>query len=284
MDIMKKLFSLLAILSLEFISCSKDNPQDNPNAYVENGNYLGGGVLIDGVVWAPVNCGYDAEKYPYGLLYQFGRKYGQGYNDENYQDATYPIGNMLKMELLDNMEDGSLEANKDNFYYMQKSHYQSWYVINDASEVKGLKLWNSGTDSNPIKTKYDPCPDGWRVPTDKELQSLDPFLSSGNIDDKTSKSTKDSKGMFGIWFSGNKKYVNGMDNAIFLPAAGFRRGFSDGAGVCRGLRGYYASSKLDEDDVKKRNVHLCFDDIRETNLFVDLTHPSHGQSVRCVKE
>ncbi len=37
------------------------------------------GIEIDGVVWAPVNCGYHKDDYKYGKLYQWGRKYGQGY-------------------------------------------------------------------------------------------------------------------------------------------------------------------------------------------------------------
>ena len=36
----------------------------------EYGINQGAGVEIDGVVWAPVNCGYHATDYPYGKLYQ----------------------------------------------------------------------------------------------------------------------------------------------------------------------------------------------------------------------
>ena len=44
----------------------------------EYGVNHGKGVNIDGVIWAPVDCGYHAVNYPYGKLYQWGRKYGQG--------------------------------------------------------------------------------------------------------------------------------------------------------------------------------------------------------------
>ena len=30
--------------------------------------------------------------YPYGKLYRWGRKYGKGYEDGSYEDATYPSG------------------------------------------------------------------------------------------------------------------------------------------------------------------------------------------------
>ena len=32
-------------------------------------------------------------------------------------------------------------------------------------------MTNSGTESNPIKTDFDPCPSGWRVPTYIELHN-----------------------------------------------------------------------------------------------------------------
>ena len=77
----------LALLPAVFVSCEQMGSYYNPFAYVENGKYLGDGVLVGGVVWAPVNCGYDELRYPMGRLYQFGRKYGQGYNDDNVHDA-----------------------------------------------------------------------------------------------------------------------------------------------------------------------------------------------------
>ena len=50
----------------------------------EYGVNYGPGITIDGITWAPVNCGYkpktaDSNGYPYGKLYQWGRSNGQGY-------------------------------------------------------------------------------------------------------------------------------------------------------------------------------------------------------------
>ena len=61
----------------------------------EYGVHHGQGIEIDGVVWAPVNCGYkaptaDSKGFPYGKLYQGGRKYGHGYSLE--YDQSEPIG------------------------------------------------------------------------------------------------------------------------------------------------------------------------------------------------
>ena len=53
--------------------------QDGLDYIDEYGINHGGGILIDTVLWAPVNCGYHEIDYPYGKLYQWGRKHGQGY-------------------------------------------------------------------------------------------------------------------------------------------------------------------------------------------------------------
>ena len=45
------------------------------------------GVAIGNAIWAPVNCGYHKDNYKYGKLYQWGRKYGQGYIG-NYWDSN----------------------------------------------------------------------------------------------------------------------------------------------------------------------------------------------------
>ena len=56
--------------------------------YVVNGISRGKGTFIGTCIWAPVNCGYtpyfnESDKgYPYGKLYQWGRKDGHGYGDK----------------------------------------------------------------------------------------------------------------------------------------------------------------------------------------------------------
>ncbi len=61
--------------------------------YEVDGICYGKGIVIGDVIWAPVNCGYepatsDSKGYPYGKLYQWGRKYGQGYTTS--YDASVP--------------------------------------------------------------------------------------------------------------------------------------------------------------------------------------------------
>ena len=195
----------------------------------EYGINHGQGVEIDGVVWAPVNCGYHATDFKYGKLYQWGRKYGQGYEGglydsnlnviDDYSDAFVPE----KCEGPLSLEMGQSIENENVFYY-SSSEYDWCSSQNDF-------LWNSGTDETPVKTHYDPCPDGWRVPTRAELIGLTNNYSSWI--------TLDSQN--GYWFSGSTPYAESVPQ-VFLPAAG-RRHSTDGNAYYRGSTGYYWTSR-----------------------------------------
>lgn len=71
------------------------------NSYVENGVYLGEGVEINNLLWAPVNCGYEKaivsdeglyKGYTWGKLYCWGEGSGQEY-DLEYDAPTYYYSN-----------------------------------------------------------------------------------------------------------------------------------------------------------------------------------------------
>ena len=229
----------------------------------EYGVNHGYGVAIGDVVWAPVNCGYKAptvdaqgnvtdKGYPYGKLYQWGRKYGQGYSLE--YDLTVPTiveGSVKASE-------GNLEANANRFYIVSSSPY-------DWSSYQNGKLWNSGTEYEPRKTEYDPCPEGWRVPTYKELDALS---------DNHSKWTSDD-GQNGYWFSGDYTYQNGAPQTFF-PAAGYRNYRGGGAGG-RGSYGYYWCSKPDSSYA----LRLIF---YSGSVGMHDDYRACGYSVRCVQE
>ena len=72
-------------------------------------------------------------------------------------------------------------------------------------------LWNSGSEAGPVKTEYDPCPEGWRVPTYAELKSL--FMNR-------SAWTTNSIGQTGYWFSGSESYTDQVPQ-LFFPAANY---------------------------------------------------------------
>ena len=217
----------------------------------EYGVNHGTGVIINGVIWAPVNCGFHAEDYKYGKLFQWGRKYGQGYEDGDEWDATSPTlcsGGVSVTEAND-------LNNEDNFYMGQNRYYKDWVSTQDD------KLWNSGTESEPIKTENDPCPDGWRVPTSVELETLK-SLNKESIDSEIS----------GVSFT---NHITGSQ--VFFPSAGTRGTL--GATMQRRTAGYYWSSS----PANNKAYSLW---ILTLSTYFEMTERNRasGCSVRCVQQ
>lgn len=185
----------------------------------EYGINHGKGTKIDGVVWAPVNCGYkeptdESKGFPYGKLYQWGRKYGQGYS------ATYDASTPTIKSGPVALATGQSSSNANVFYTCTPAPY-NW------CKTREDYLWSSGG--------YSPCPSGWRVPTADELGALD--------DNKSEWTTYEDK--TGYWFSGSVPYSDSIP-AIFLPAAGLRYYHVDsynGGPYSRNSAGIYWSSK-----------------------------------------
>ena len=216
----------------------------------------GKGIKIDGAVWAPVNCGYHETDYPYGKLYQWGRKYGQGY-DSN--DASTP--KLVEKQVTS--DEGQSNENANIFFY-SSSYKGNWCSPSDKT------LWNSGSEENPIKTANDPCPEGWRVPTYYEINDLAKNYSSWN---------KDEYNRNGLWFSGSYEYTSDAPQ-IFLPAAGTR--FHEGKARDRGTGARYWSS-LPWDASYGRQIYYnnYYGDI---SAYVRNDDRILGCSVRCVQE
>lgn len=230
----------------------------------EYGINHGKGISIGATVWAPVNCGYkaasDTDKgYPYGKLYQWGRKYGQGY------DTSYDADEPTIEEGPVSLNYGQSSANANVFFTSTSSDFRY-----DWLATQNDKLWNGGTESAPVRTENDPCPKGWRVPTYSELNILTYTRSSWTTND----------GQKGFWFSGasSTKYDVAIDESakVFFPAAGRRS--EVGFAKYRGLNGNYWSSRP-------------FSDLAYTLYFngshADMNYyyyREYGCSVRCVQE
>ena len=240
-------------------------PEPDPDTLIdyvdEYGINHGTGVKIDGTVWAPVNCGYHATDFKYGKLYQWGRKYGQGYsgylNDLNgnnigeISDATLPV-----------LSEGGVSEAIGN----QESNSNVFYTgSSDWIDSQNDELWNSGSESSPVKTESDPCPEGWRVPTYAEL---------GKLRQNSSSWTTNAAGQPGCWFSGSSSYTEDVPQ-IFFPAAGYRSHL--GYAYNRGSYGYYWSSRSNNDYANNLGFR---------NDYVSMYgHPRvTGFSVRCVQE
>ena len=223
----------------------------------EYGVNHGKGTAIGMAIWAPVNCGYQKDDYKYGKLYQWGRKYGQGYSGYDYNtsedvsDATVPT-----------FAEGGVSEIGGN----HKSNANVFYTGSDWVDPRNDELWNSGTESNPVKTEYDPCPDGWRVPTYAELSELR----------KNHSSWTSENGQSGYWFSGASSYTETVPQ-IFFPAAGYRYS-GDGSAYNRGYYGgYYWSSR----PLNRYACNLSFD---SSDVYMLNDFRAYGYSVRCVQE
>lgn len=229
----------------------------------EYGINHGPGIKIGETVWAPVNCGYHELDYEWGKLYQWGRKYGQGYDGDLYDkdwNKTY-YSDAIAPEQEDgpvNLVIGQSGENADKFYCNSEDS-ENWCTHQYDD------LWNSGTMQNPVKTGYDPCPEGWRVPSYEELYELIANHSSWITDEN---------GQSGFWFSGPSVYDETVPR-VFFPAAGFR--FCSGYACNRGYSGSYRTS---------RPTDYCnFLSFTSIDIGVDVgTSRASGCSVRCVRE
>ena len=218
----------------------------------EYGINHGYGVVIGGQCWAPVNCGYHAEDFPYGKLYQWGRKYGQGLG------ASYDKGTVTMTDGGVSLIGGQHSSNADKFF----TGPSDWLATKDD------KLWNTGTESTPKKSECDPCPEGWRVPVKSELTEL----AKNHSDFVTL-----TDGQKGMYFSGVYEYSEDASK-IFLPASGYRN-YSDGDLSDVGNYGYYWS-------VTPYGIfayYLYF--YGNGYVYSSYSHyRAYGRSVRCLQE
>jgi hypothetical protein len=234
----------------------------------EYGVNHGPGVKIGKTVWAPVNCGFHETDYKWGKLYQWGRKYGQGYTSDREdisleQQDTY--GPTIKQGPISE-EEGNHIDNANVFYYK----------CSDWVDVRNDKLWNAGSEESPIKTEYDPCPQGWRVPSFTELKSVLVNSSPKEVS---------KNGCVGYYFSGEYPYSPDAPQ-IILPSAGCRLGIR--GDVTLRLEGSYWSS------MASNNKSATLDKIAWDSFSVRFYTSggycecnqirSDGLSVRCVME
>ena len=254
------------LTKVTLLTSSPDTPSSSYDYVDEYGINHGPGVEIDGVVWAPVNCGYHETDFKYGKLYQWGRKYGQGYSGLLYDVNGNNVGEFSDTAV-PTIEEGGISViigqhkNKANVFFAGTSEFNyDWLYPQDS------KLWNSGSESAPVKTEYDPCPEGWRVPTYAELDELNNNYSSW---------TTDENGQSGRWFSGPNSYTATVPQ-VFFPAAGDRSA-NGGNAYDRDSSGGYWSSRPDS----SRADRLFF---RSSRVGMGSSGRASGYSVRCVKD
>lgn len=100
--------------------------------------------------------------------------------------------------------------------------------------------WNSGTESAPVKTANDPCPDGFRLPTQREMQELIDNTTASNIGTWTSNSNDNTIGAAKVLTSKNDPSIK-----LTFPATGYRNA-DQGILYWRGGSGlYWLSTGID---------------------------------------
>ncbi|CAK7041787.1 MAG: hypothetical protein PARBA_01393 [Parabacteroides sp.] len=127
------------------------------------------------------------------------------------------------------------------------------------------QLWNEGTEDSPVKTDYDPCPDGWRVPTLTEWQAI------GVGNNSVTNDWDSTKGLLTI--AGAES-----DLKLILPAAGYRDG-NTGNPENQGRHGNYWSSSVPSGNVKVSYVNFI-----NAKLYAYTCGRAYGYSVRCIQE
>jgi len=158
----------------------------------------------------------------YGDLFQWGR------GDDGHQDRSSSTNS--------NTSDSPSHGD----FITELSSPYDWRSTQDDN------LWNGESATN------NPCPSGWRIPTEAELEAE-------RTTDFTSNNTA---GAFG--------------SVLKLPMAGYRRG-SNGSLVSVGTRGYYWSSTVSGTDAR----YLYFNGSLAS---MDTNRRAYGLSVRCLKD
>lgn len=139
---------------------------------------------------------------------------------------------------------------KTNEFIVDSSRANDWIVIPDDD------LWNDSLSTN------NPCPCGYRLPTEKEWQAV---LDLG----------------YQIKPTGTGAYYISIANgALNLPCAGLRNAFT-GNFQFQGMRGYYWAG-----DVTTKGLSGCMD-FNKAEITTNVTEygfRAFGRSVRCMRK
>jgi len=195
-----------------------------------------------GEIWLDRNLGAtqvatsSTDAASYGDLYQWGR------NTDGHQIR----GSSIAVGPVASGSEGSNFINSGG----------DWLSSSSQDDTR----WNSGIGA-PVKvTANDPCPAGFRVPTDTELEA------------------ERNNGGTGFWGTGSAQNnaLGAFNSALKLPVAGYRDS-STGDLTNVHSSGFYWSSTVSGSDAR----NLLFN---SSNAFMRAYNRARGFSVRCIKE
>lgn len=153
-------------------------------------------IEIGGVKWATTSLitdvwtgkNYFAEKpEDLGSVFQWGRRYGASSTVTSSQSGQLSIAQGEDLSYANRLVGNPFSSSPGTYHY-------AWCSETGTSAY--TQLWKSS------KGAYDPCPDGWRVPTKDELNTLynASYKAKGN-----------KNGVSGYLFGNNSR------NTMFVP-------------------------------------------------------------------
>jgi uncharacterized protein (TIGR02145 family) len=188
----------------------------------------------------------------YGDLYQWGR------NGDGHEKRTSPY---LPISV-------DTDTPNSPYFFNSKLYEYDWRT--NGNDGNHEKRW-----SDDQKAANDPCPAGWRVPTQKQWASI--FREDRYNTDSPSKATANTW----TWISrGTNGFMVG--DALFLPATGFRDKDSSASIKDTGEYGKYWSSTWSNGRIlgNAYRIQFCKSLIDPANH----SYISRGFAVRCVEE
>jgi hypothetical protein len=225
-----------------------------------------------------------------GLYYQWGRKdpfvggklWTATSNIDTYNNSGYAWLDGTSNTAVPNATAGTDAATSIAYSIKNPTHFIVYntttgdWLNASANSTQRDNLWgnpNSGTAPNTLagsKSIYDPCPPGWRVPTQDSYQI---FSTTG---------TGTTPNVSGTWANGYNFYIAGTSGSVsFWPASGSR---SRSTGVLLGLssNGYSWSSSSFGTSNPMQAGNLGFSNGSVSTL--QNSNRGYGGPVRCAQE
>jgi hypothetical protein len=219
-----------------------------------------------------------ANSYEDGLLYQWGRKDpfpgGVGHSENNASDLIkgthYYYDSMFFGDF--SYDGAGPISNIRDTYLMPTTHYTGSSAPLNWSSTRYNALWgNPGTSTTwsgsnnseyGIKTLFDPCPPGYKVPP--------PNTWSTGITDAT-----------GTWGNNGFTFTYDGTATTFYPTTGVR--YSGGTLYGTSSQGFYWSSSPDANGSDYSRI-LHFVNLRVTSISSLMMERAAGLAVRCAQE